>query len=89
MCTDVYRGQQFSFDDAWARFSVGSLMQEEQVRWLCEEGARRYDLGPLLAPRMGYKRYWTELRFPIESWLLVKKPPKSSSRGSLPRRDHP
>jgi hypothetical protein len=72
MCAGIYRGQQFSFDDAWARFSVGSLMQEEQVRWLCEEGARRYDLGPLLGYRMDYKRYWTELEFPIEAWFLIK-----------------
>ncbi|MDR0380080.1 MAG: GNAT family N-acetyltransferase [Candidatus Accumulibacter sp.] len=73
LCEGIYRGQQFSFDDAWARFSVGSLMQMEQVRWLCEEGVRRYDLGPLLSRRMGYKRHWTELGFPVSSWFLIKK----------------
>jgi CelD/BcsL family acetyltransferase involved in cellulose biosynthesis len=73
MCAGIYRGQQFSFDSEWARFSVGSLMQWEQVRWLCEENAHRYDMGPILAPAMAYKRHWTELRFPIESWFLVQK----------------
>ena len=65
-----YRGQQFSFDEDWAAFSIGNLMQFEQVKWLCEEGASRYDLGPLLGPSMEYKHRWTELQLPIEAWIL-------------------
>jgi hypothetical protein len=66
----VYRGQQFSFDDRAAALSVGNLMQFEQIRWLCEDGAARYDLGPLIGPSMEYKNHWTELRFPIEAYVM-------------------
>lgn len=66
----IYRGQQFSFDDRCVAMSVGNLMQFEQIRWLCEEGAQRYDLGPLIGPSMEYKYRWTELQFPIEAWLM-------------------
>lgn len=52
----VYRGQQFSFVDTWRRESIGNLLQFEQLRWLCEEGVARYDMGPM----MDYKRSWTE-----------------------------
>ena len=52
----VYRGQQFSFVDTWRRDSIGNLLQLEQIRWLCEEGVARYDMGPL----MDYKVHWTE-----------------------------
>lgn len=52
----VYRGQQFSFIDTWRRESIGNLLQLEQLRWLCEEGVARYDMGPM----MDYKRSWTE-----------------------------
>jgi hypothetical protein len=65
----IYRGQQFSFDDRCAELSIGNLLQFEQVKWLCEEGALRYDLGPLLGPSMEYKYYWTELQFPMETWF--------------------
>lgn len=56
VASGVYRGQQFSFVDAWRRDSIGNLLQLEQVRWLCEEGVERYDMGPV----MDYKRSWTE-----------------------------
>ena len=36
--------------------SIGNLLQLEQVRWLCEEGVERYDMGPV----MDYKRSWME-----------------------------
>ncbi|MGC6487925.1 MAG: GNAT family N-acetyltransferase [Planctomycetota bacterium] len=52
----VYRGQQFSFVDTWRPDSIGNLLQLEQLRWLCDEGVARYDMGPL----MDYKRSWTE-----------------------------
>jgi Acetyltransferase (GNAT) domain len=66
----VYRGQQFSFEDRSASLSIGNLMQFEQIQWLCEDGAARYDLGPLIGPSMEYKHHWTELQFPIEAYLI-------------------
>jgi len=66
---EVYRGQQFSYADGWKAESIGNLLQLEQIRWLCEEGVSRYDMGPL----MGYKDHWTEHRTPIETWLLTAK----------------
>ncbi len=54
----VYRGQQFSFVEPWRRASLGNVLQLEQLRWLCEEGVARYDMGPL----MDYKPHWTERR---------------------------
>lgn len=62
----TYRGQQFSYVDDWHAFSIGNLLQVEQIRWLCEDGVVRYDMGP----NMPYKRHWTELAVPIEVWLL-------------------
>lgn len=70
---NIYRGQQFSFDNEWSSASIGNLMQYEQINWLCEEGVIRYDMGPLLGQRMAYKRHWTERNFKIESWMLQKK----------------
>ena len=69
---NIYRGQQFSYHDAWKRWGIGNLLQVEQVRWLCEEGARRYDMGPLDSGAMRYKEHWTEKRLPIQSWLLLR-----------------
>lgn len=63
---DHYRGQQFSYDEDFADCSVGNLLQQEQVRWLAEEGIRHYDMGPL----MPYKRHWTEQRIAMEVLLL-------------------
>ncbi|MDR2744098.1 MAG: GNAT family N-acetyltransferase [Desulfovibrio sp.] len=73
MAGKMYRGQQFSYADGWKRFSIGNLMQMEQVMWLCEEKARRYDMGPLAGPRMSYKAHWTEIEIPIQTWVLMKK----------------
>lgn len=69
----AYRGQQFSFDDEWRNYSIGNLMQFEQIKWLCEEGATRYDMGPLIGNRMGYKRHWTERKNHIETWVLQER----------------
>ncbi len=52
----IYRGQQFSFDAAWERCSLGNWLQWQQLLWLTEEGAERYDLGP----QMDYKVHWAE-----------------------------
>jgi hypothetical protein len=62
----VYRGQQFSFAEDWRAASIGNLLQFEQLRWLGEESAVRYDMGPL----MDYKRHWTETTTRIEARLL-------------------
>lgn len=69
----VYRGQQFSYDRHWKDVGIGNLLQLEQVAWLCEEQAARYDMGPVTGPRMAYKAHWTENRLPIQTWLMVKK----------------
>lgn len=70
MAGEIYRGQQFSFDETWRDMSIGNLLQYEQLAWLCEEGAHRYDMGPLTGPFMEYKEHWTEIRLPIEAWIL-------------------
>ena len=70
----AYRGQQFSFLDTWRAFSIGNLLQQEQLRWLCEEGAERYDMGPM----MEYKAHWTEQQARMDSWLV--RPRVSRSR---------
>ena len=73
MAGKVYRGQQFSYADNWRAFSIGNLLQMEQIDWLCAEGARRYDMGPISGPRMEYKAHWAEREIPIQTWLLQKK----------------
>jgi hypothetical protein len=69
----VYRGQQFSYDDDWKAFSIGNLMQFEQISWLCEEGTARYDMGPIVGRGMSYKAHWTEKRMPYQCWRLEKR----------------
>ena len=66
IAANIYRGQQFSFSEDWSKSSIGNLLQLEQISGLCEEGIRRYDMGPV----MGYKHHWTEKRFNIETWFL-------------------
>ena len=73
MAGNIYRGQQFSYDDAWKEFSIGNIMQFEQIRRLCEEKAVRYDMGPLVGRGMDYKAHWTEKRMPIQCWRFEKK----------------
>lgn len=70
MAGAVYRGQQFSFADSWRSFSIGNLLQLEKIRWLCEDGALRYDMGPISGPRMGYKSHWTENVVTLQTLLL-------------------
>ena len=71
----IYRGQQFSYDLDWKKYSIGNIMQYETIVWLTEDQVGRYDMGPISGPRMEYKAHWTELVFPIQSWLLepIKK----------------
>jgi hypothetical protein len=73
MAGATYRGQQFSYDEEWRSESIGNMMQLEQIKWLCEEGAKRYDMGPLLGYGMGYKSHWTERKHKIETWILERK----------------
>jgi CelD/BcsL family acetyltransferase involved in cellulose biosynthesis len=61
-----YRGQQFSYAEDWRAYSIGNLLQQEQIRWLCEEGVAHYDMGP----QMDYKPHWTEQEIGIEVRLL-------------------
>jgi len=62
----IYRGQQFSFDNEWRSSSIGGLLQLEQLRWLCEEGVARYDMGPAMA----YKHHWTETQLRFDAIAL-------------------
>lgn len=73
MAGAVYRGQQFSFDEAVRDLSIGNLLQLEQVQWLCEEQATRYDMGPSRGPSMAYKRYWTETELEMQTWVLAAR----------------
>ena len=66
----IYRGQQFSYAREAESYSLGNLMQMEKVRWLCELGLKRYDMGPVTGPRMGYKKHWTEQFREIQTWML-------------------
>ncbi len=61
-----YRGQQFSYAEDWSRYSIGNLLQLEKVRWMCEEGMTRYDLGQA----KDYKVHWAELELRTENILL-------------------
>ena len=70
MLGPCYRGQQFSYDAAWKDLSIGNLLQVEQVRWLCEEGAVRYDMGTASGEAMAYKRHWTEMHPVSQTWFL-------------------
>lgn len=61
-----YRGQQFSYSEEWSKYSIGNILQLEQIRWLCEEGIGRYDMGQTL----DYKAHWTEIELQTENLLL-------------------
>jgi CelD/BcsL family acetyltransferase involved in cellulose biosynthesis len=74
MAGGIYRGQQFSFDDAWKARSIGNLLQLEQITWLCDQGAERYDMGPSRGPSMAYKRHWTETEQSMTTWRILPSP---------------
>jgi CelD/BcsL family acetyltransferase involved in cellulose biosynthesis len=61
-----YRGQQFSYAEECRSLSLGNLLQLAQIRWLCEDGVARYDMGSV----MEYKTHWAELEGRGEAWLL-------------------
>jgi hypothetical protein len=64
----VYRGLQFSFDDAHRSLSLGNLAQLAQITTLTAEGVAIYDLGS----EVEYKRRWGEQCF--ETVTLVAVP---------------
>jgi len=70
---NIYRGLQFSYDDQWRKYSIGNVMQYEQIRWLTEEGITRYDMGSVLGEAMSYKAKWTEVRIPFQCWIFEKR----------------
>lgn len=67
---DIYRGQQFSYIQELAPFSIGNLMQYEKVKWLVESGIRRYDLGSATGPKMDYKKHWAEEFQDMATWII-------------------
>lgn len=66
----VYRGQQFSYRADIASLSIGNLLQMAKIRWLCELGVERYDMGPITGPRMEYKKHWVEQRKFFHTWSI-------------------
>lgn len=68
-----YRGQQFSYANDLGHLSLGNIMQWEKVKWLCEIGIKRYDMGPLTGARMGYKSHWTEIRKESNTWIMQRR----------------
>ncbi len=79
LADNIYRGQQFSYVEDWKSYSIGNLLQLELIRWLCEEGITRYDMGPL----MDYKKHWTENRPQIMTAMIRRKSQQRSRQQSL------
>jgi hypothetical protein len=63
-----YRGLQFSYDDEYAQYGLGGLLQYHQIAELCADGIERYDLGT----EMDYKRRWAEDVMETEMLVLVR-----------------
>lgn len=55
----VYRGLQMSFDQRFSKLSLGSVLQVEMLRMLCEEKVAVYDLGM----EVPYKEKWADETF--------------------------
>ncbi len=72
MAGRIYRGQQFSYVDTWRKYSIGNLLQREKLQWLCEDGAVRYDMGPIDNEAMRYKHLWTEQKHLHETWAVCR-----------------
>lgn len=64
-----YRGLQFSYDAEYRRYGLGNLLQLEQIRRLCEEGASTYDLGT----HMEYKQRWADRELETVTLLLMRE----------------
>ena len=59
----IYRGQQTSYRDDLAGFSIGTLMHFETAKWLAEDGARLQHFGPVQR-MMSYKYSLCEIELP-------------------------
>jgi CelD/BcsL family acetyltransferase involved in cellulose biosynthesis len=59
----IYRGQQTSYRDDLAGFSIGTLMHFETAKWLAEDGARLQHFGPVQR-MMSYKCSLCEIELP-------------------------
>ena len=59
----IYRGQQTSYRDDLAGFSIGTLMHFETAKWLAEDGARLQHFGPVQR-MMCYKYSLCEIELP-------------------------
>ena len=64
----VYGGLHFGYDQEWAGHSIGNLLQVEKVRWLCEQGLTRYDMGVYGPGRLAYKQHWAEIAIQSRTW---------------------
>jgi CelD/BcsL family acetyltransferase involved in cellulose biosynthesis len=64
----AYRGLQISFDEAWAAWSLGNVLQLAQISALVEEGVSRYDLGM----DMAYKRSWADEAVALETLIVFR-----------------
>lgn len=64
----VYRGLQFSFDTEYHQYSLGNLLQIQQIQRLCEEGVGNYDLGT----HMEYKTRWADYEHETLTLLLMR-----------------
>jgi len=52
----TYRGLQLSYDEKFARFGLGHLVQWSMIQHLCKEEIKTYDLGMV----MDYKSHWAD-----------------------------
>ena len=60
----------FSYDQSVAALSIGTLLQLEKIRWLCQDGIQRYDMGISGGGRIAYKRHWAEIEIPERTFQV-------------------
>lgn len=73
LAAGTYAGLHFCYREAWANYSIGNLLQVEKIRWLCEEGVERYDMGIAGDGRLAYKERWAEQSTPFHVITLSRK----------------
>lgn len=66
----IYSGMHFSYDQSVAALSIGNLLQLEKIRWLCQDGIQRYDMGISGGGRIAYKRHWAEIEIPERTFQV-------------------
>lgn len=64
-----YRGLQLSYDDRYARCSVGNVLQLRQMAALVGEGVVEYDLGM----DMAYKRLWSDRELTTRTLVVARR----------------